>query len=135
MMHLYHVFRNGKAQACASYFPGTRFIHPEKALENMLQGILRNADPSIRHLYIEILVIRVQGNPYIAGIPVIFDRIFHQVGDGQGYLHTIHICCHFPDTFQDQLHISPLCNGTEALEDQFQFPIDIHLFNVHLAFR
>mgnify|MGYP005930340231 CR=1 FL=1 len=57
---------DGKTETCAARLAGAGLIHPEKAVENVIQGILRNPDSGIRHLDVKILVVRIQRDPHPA---------------------------------------------------------------------
>ena len=83
MMHLDHIFCDRKSQSCTANFPGTCLVHTEKALKNMVHTVLRDTNAGVCHFNIKILMVCIQCYTDPAGVYIILDGIFHQIGHSQ----------------------------------------------------
>ena len=82
----------------------------------MRQRFLRDANTVIRHHQVEILMVGVQGNFDIASVFIVFDSVFHKVGEGLVQFRTVHFGIYLPEGLVDKLNILRSRYGTDALQ-------------------
>ena len=61
-----------------------------------------------------------------AAVHVVFNGIFHEVRDGQGELHLVHIGLHVAHCLQRHLDVPELCLGPQPLQDLLQHGVHVH---------
>ena len=113
-VHDHCITGNGKSQTCSSDFSRMRLVHPVKPLKNMCLILFRNSNAGVHHLHIKVLVIRIQGNSYPSFVPVIFDRILYQIGNGECQLHLIDLRRNGSEAFQYHLDFFLIGNRLQS---------------------
>ena len=123
-------FCNGKTKAGAPDLPRPGFVDAVESFVDLIKGVLRNSDTRILDTDIEIIGISVDRNADFPVIPVILDRVLHEIGDHHDHLDLVDLRVYLSHADHRQLDIPLLRNRTESSEYQFDHLIDVAFFNI-----
>ena len=116
---------DGKAQAGAADLSGSGLVDPVESLEDPGLGVLGDPDAVVLDSQFKVLVVGVDGDDDPAVLAVVFDGVFHQVGQDLADPDGVHLGKDLPLVDQGQLDIPELGDGAEPLHDGLGQGVDI----------
>ena len=128
-----NTLRDRETESGPADLPGTGLIDAVKALVDLVERVLRNADAGVFDTHIEVIRIRIDRHSHFTVIPVVFDRILDKIGDDHIHLDVIDLRVYFSHADHGQLNIPLLGDRPHPAQDHLDHLIDIRLFDVQLG--